>query len=239
MHNKEYKYESKLLNKSSLLISFLSGKNILADVLPGSVREYSVKLKANEIGIINLYYSPTKDDYKITTQEIPEEGDRLIIQAYWNEMNGLKTEDVYSNKGYEIDVDGSYRNGAASFGAVIRKDGKVIAELSGIVESRLVKGSHQIAGEIKAVTESVNWCIENGIGEAVVYYDYKGLEKWAEGKWKTKKSVSQDYREFMINNPVKIRWVKIESHTGKKWNEYADRLAAKALEKINKNLPKN
>jgi ribonuclease HI len=232
VHNKEYKYEDKLVYKASLFINFLSGKNILADVFPDSFREYSVKLKANDIGIINLYYSPTKDDYKITVQEIPEEGDRLIIQAYWNEMNGIKEETVYTNKGYEIDVDGSYRKGITSFGAVIRKDGKKIAELSGIVESSLVKGSHQIAGEIKAVTESINWCIENGIGEVTVYYDYKGLEKWANGKWKTKKSISREYIYFMKNNPLKINWVKIESHTGKKWNEYADRLAAKAIEKL-------
>ncbi|MBI5402105.1 MAG: reverse transcriptase-like protein [Ignavibacteriae bacterium] len=230
MHNKEYKYEYKLKEKSSEFISHLSGKNILADIISGSVREYSVKLKAIDIGVINLYYSPNQDAYKITLQEIPDEGDKLIIQNCWNELHGIKEEIIYKDKGIEIDVDGSYRKGVTSYGAVIRKNGKIISELSGIVEAPLVKGSHQIAGEIKAVTESINWCNENGVKEVTIYYDYKGLEKWASGKWKTKKAVSQEYYGFMKNNSLKIHWVKIESHTGKKWNEYADRLAAKAAD---------
>lgn len=228
MHNKEYKYEHKLMEKSSEFISHLCDKNIPADIIGGSMREYSVKIKANDIGVINLYYSPNQDAYKITAQEIPDEGDKLIIQGYWNELNGIKDEKIYRDKGFEIDVDGSFRNGVTTYGAVIRKNGKIISELSGIVDTMHVKGSHQIAGEIKAVTESVKWCIENGVNEVTVYYDYKGLEKWASGKWKTKKAVSQEYYRFMKNNSMKINWVKIESHTGKKWNEYADRLAAKA-----------
>lgn len=236
MHNKEYKYEHKLKEKSSEFISHLCEKNIPADIVPDSFREYSVKLKANDIGVINLYYSPTQDGFKITLQEIKEEGDRLIIQSYWNEMHGIKEEiEIYKNKGFEIDVDGSYRNGVTSFGSVIRKNGKIIAELKGIVEAPLVKGSHQIAGEIKAVTESVEWCKENGVKEVTIYYDYKGLEKWASGKWKTKKSISQKYYSFMKRNNIKIHWVKIESHTGKKWNEYADRLAARAIAERKKN----
>jgi len=230
VHNKEYKYESKLKEKSAEFISFLSEKNILTDIIPGSIREYSIKLKAKDIGIINLYYSPTKNGFKITLQEIQEEGDRLIISNYWNAIHGIREEkEIYKNKGYEIDVDGSYRDGITSFGAVIRKNGKKIEELYGVVDAPMVKGSHQIAGEIRAVTESVNWCIENDIDEVTIYYDYKGLEKWANGKWKTKKSVSQEYYSFMKKNNVKIHWVKIESHTGKKWNEYADKLAGKAI----------
>jgi ribonuclease H-related protein len=224
-----YPYEKQLIEKSSDFISLLGEKNILADILPDSLREYSIKIKVKDSGTVNLYYKPTQNTYTITLHEIKNEGDKLILRNYWNEMNGIAAEETYKNKGYEIDVDGSYREGITSYGAVIRKDGKKISELSGIVEASLVKGSHQIAGEIKAVTESVKWCLENKVKEVTVYYDYKGLEKWANGKWKTKKAVSQDYSEFMNNNNLKIHWVKIQSHTGKKWNEYADKLAADAI----------
>ena len=217
------------MEKSYEFINKLGENNILADIIPDSLREYSIKIKVNDFGIVNLYYKPTQDTYSITLHEIKNEGDVLILQNYWNELNGIKEEEIYKNKGYEIDVDGSYQKGITSFGVVIRKDGKVIKEFSGIVDSSQVKGSHQIAGEIKAVTEAIDWCRKKGVNEVTIYYDYKGLEKWARGQWKTKKSVSKEYADFMKLDNIKIHWVKIKSHTGKKWNEYADRLAAKAI----------
>ena len=107
----------------------------------------------------------------------------------------------------------------------------MICELSGILEDQEVQGSHQVAGEIKAVTEAVRWCGENDVNEVVIYYDYKGLEKWAKGQWKTRKNVSRNYADFMRKDNIKIHWVKIKSHTGIKWNEHADGLAANAIMK--------
>jgi ribonuclease H-related protein len=230
-----YPYEKQLKGKSSVFINVLGEKNILADILPESLRDYSIKINVKDFGVVNLYYKPTQNTYSIALHEIRNEGNKLIIQNYWDELHGIAPEETYKNKGYEIDVDGSYRNGVTSYGAVIRKEGKKIEELSGIVKTALVKGSHQIAGEIKAVTESVKWCIENKVREVTIYYDYKGLEKWAVGEWKTKKMISQQYSDFMKSNNVKIRWVKIQSHTGKVWNEYADKLAAKAISYGKKN----
>ena len=231
MHTGKYPYENLLKEKASEFINYLSRKNILADIKPGSEREYSVKIDVKEYGILNLYYKPSQKTFTMTFQEILNQNKSGKMKMYWDEMNGVvRDENIYSDRGYEIDVDGSYRNGVTSYGAVIRKDGKKIKELSGIVDSGLVKGSYQVAGEIKAVTESVNWCMENNVNEVSIYYDYKGLEKWAIGKWKTKKEVSKEYSDFMKSVNIKIKWVKIESHTGKKWNEYADKLAGRAAD---------
>ncbi|MCX6165898.1 MAG: reverse transcriptase-like protein [Ignavibacteriae bacterium] len=231
MHLK-YPYEKQIKEKSSEFINKLSENNILADIISDSLREYSVKIKVNDYGIVNLYYKPTQDTYTITLHEIKDKENSLILQNFWNELNGISAEgDIYKNKGYEIDVDGSYQKGITSYGVVIRKDGKVVKEISGIVEVFQVKGSHQVAGEIKAVTESIEWCRKNNINETTIYYDYKGLEKWARGLWKTKKEISKEYADFMKTDNIKIHWVKIKSHTGKKWNEYADKLAANAIGK--------
>lgn len=225
--DKNYKYEKQLKEKSSGFINKLSLENIFADIVPDSLREYSVKIKVNDFGIVNLYYKPTQNLYTITLQEIKYNAE--ILQKYWNELNNIKEEEIYENKGYEIDVDGSHRNGVTSYGVVIRKDGKNIKELSGTIDHIEVRGSYQIAGEIKAVTEAINWCRKNKIDDITIYYDYKGLEKWAKGQWKTKKEISKNYADFMKADNIKINWVKIKSHTGKKWNEYADKLASKAI----------
>lgn len=235
MHTKKFPYEKQLKNKSSEYINGLSDNNILADIVPDSIREYSVKIGVNDFGVVNLYYKPTQDKFKITLQEIGIKNKAEILLKHWNELNGIEEEEIYKNKGYEIDTDGSFREGITSYGVVIRKDGNIIKEISGILDSDEVRGSHQVAGEIRAVTEAIGWCRENDIREVTIYYDYKGLEKWAMGLWKTKKSVSREYADFMRIDKIKIKWVKVESHTGKKWNEYADKLAEKAIRKRNKN----
>jgi len=226
---KKYPYERQLKEKSSEFINILCKKNICADIIPDSLRDYSVKIKINDFGAVNLYYKPTQDTYSVLFQEIKDEEKSVLLQKFWNELHEITDCEIYKNKGYEIDVDGSFQNGIASYGVVIRKNGKIIEELSGILDESEVQGSYQIAGEIKAVTESINWCRENKINEVIIYYDYKGLEKWAKGLWKTKKSVSKNYFDFMKEEKIKINWVKIKSHTGKKWNEYADKLAARAI----------
>jgi ribonuclease HI len=230
-----YKYEKQLKEKSSKFISILCEKNILADVTEDSLREYSIKISVNNFGTVNLYYKPTQDTYSISLHEIKGKDESALIRNIWNELNSIEDEKIYKDRGYEIDVDGSYRKGITSFGAVIRKDGKVIEELSGILELSEVQGSHQIAGEIKAVTESIKWCRENNIQELTIYYDYKGLEKWARGHWKTKKLVSKEYADFMREDNIKIHWIKIQSHTGKKWNEHADNLASDEIKRFLKN----
>lgn len=226
---KLYTYENQLKEKSEEFISKLCEENIFADILEDSLREYSIKISANDYGIINLYYKPTQDSYSISLHEIKKKEKCVLINKLWDETDGMKKKETYKNIGYEIDVDGSYQNGITSYGAVIRKDGEIIKELSGILSIFEVQGSHQVAGEIKAVTESVNWCRKNELKEVTIYYDYKGLEKWASGHWKTKKQISKDYADFMSENGIKIYWVKIKSHTGKKWNEYADKLASDAI----------
>lgn len=232
MQKNKYPYEKELNYKSSCFINILCENNILSDIVPDSMRDYLVKIKVNEFGIVNLYYKPTQNTYTISLHEIKDKEKSAILLTLWNELCGISDEDIYKNSGYEIDVDGSYRNGVTSYGVVIRKNGKILVELSGILDESEVHGSHQVAGEIKAVTEAIEWCEKNKIKNVTVYYDYKGLENWAKGIWKTKKSVSKNYADFMRNNNLKIDWVKIKSHTGKKWNEYADKLAEKAIEKF-------
>ena len=75
----------------------------------------------------------------------------------------------------------------------------------------------------------MKFCIENEEKELTIHYDYSGLENWAAGTWKTNKELTRNYKAFVNESGIKINWVKSEAHTGDKWNEYADKLAKKAL----------
>ena len=126
---------------------------------------------------------------------------------------------------YEIYVDGSFINGATGYGAVVLENGKVVDELSGPVEASEVNGTRQVAGELIAVREALKWCCAHSVKEVSIYYDYLGIEKWATGQWKTKQTLTKDYARFVAECPIKIRWHKVDSHTGNRWNDRADALA--------------
>jgi ribonuclease HI len=126
---------------------------------------------------------------------------------------------------YEIYVDGSFINGATGYGAVILENGTVVDELSGPVAVSEVNGTRQVAGELIAVREALKWCGGQSVKEVSIYYDYLGIEKWATGQWKTNQPLTKDYARFIAECPIKIRWHKVNSHTGNRWNDRADALA--------------
>ena len=132
-----------------------------------------------------------------------------------------------SKLNYEIYVDGSHLNGATGYGAVILTNGRVVEELCGPVDSIEVANTRQVAGELVAVKEALKWCVKHSIDEVSIYFDYLGIKKWATGEWKTNRPLTKEYARFVRECPIKIRWRKVASHTGDRWNDRADALAKK------------
>jgi viroplasmin and RNaseH domain-containing protein len=116
-----------------------------------------------------------------------------------------------------------------SYGAIIRKEGKVLIEISGLVNTDKIKSSRQITGEIKAVIEAIKYCNAKKIEKIRLYYDYNGLKYWALGQWKANIISTKYYRDFMKKQTINIEWVKISSHTGVYWNEMVDKLAKSVI----------
>ena len=75
------------------------------------------------------------------------------------------------------------------------------------------------------------WAIENGYKKITIYYDYEGIEKWANGIWKANKVGTQRYKAFVAEKrqEIEIAFRKVAAHTGVKYNEMADQLAKAAL----------
>ena len=65
----------------------------------------------------------------------------------------------------------------------------------------------------------------------VQYYDYEGIEKWANGSWKANKIKTQEYQKKVIQyrESMDIVFVKVLAHSGDVYNERADKLAKKAV----------
>lgn len=129
-------------------------------------------------------------------------------------------------------VDGSFDSStnAYSFGAVLVNNG---------VETRFKKAfpadeysAHRnVAGEIKGAGFVINYCINQGISEIDLYYDYIGIEKWFTGEWKARKPISMVYQEFAntVKDKIKVNFIKVKSHSNVYYNDLVDLLAKEAL----------
>ena len=128
----------------------------------------------------------------------------------------------------DIYVDGSYIEGKVGYGAIILNEGEVITQFCGGVSPERAENTRQVAGELVGVGKALQWCKENDVKDIHIYYDYKGIECWATGKWKANLNLTQNYARFMKQFMIegyRITFHKVKSHSGNRWNEAVDQLA--------------
>jgi ribonuclease HI len=134
-------------------------------------------------------------------------------------------------------VDGSwkkYKPDIAGWAFVLLNNNhEKIIESSGIVYcvSRQVDGElYATLMGLKAISKSKD------ISKVYLYYDYAGIEAWANGSWKAKSEVALEYLNRLKKYETllqKVEFVKIKSHAGlSKWNDYVDSLAKKEVDEF-------
>ena len=111
------------------------------------------------------------------------------------------------------------------YGAVVLIGTEPTYECCGPLSADQAMGTRQVAGELFAVGHALRWCQAQGYPLVDVYYDYYGIEKWATGEWKAKQPLTQRYVAFIRGLSIRVHWHKVASHTGDRWNDYADELA--------------
>jgi len=129
-------------------------------------------------------------------------------------------------------VDGSYDHSQLryAYGCVlVLPEGEVT--LNGSDNQEDYVSMRNVAGEIMGSEQAVLWALDHGYKKVTIYYDYEGIEKWANGIWKANKPGTQRYKAFIAEKrlEMEIEFQKVAAHTGVKYNEMADRLAKEAL----------
>ncbi|MCD7839845.1 MAG: ribonuclease H family protein [Erysipelotrichaceae bacterium] len=130
-------------------------------------------------------------------------------------------------------VDGSFNNKTKEYGygCVLLKNQKVLDSFYG-------KGNHpdyvsmrNVAGEIAGAQVAIRYALDNNYTHICIYYDYEGIEKWANGIWKANKVGTKAYQKFIKESRtyIEIDFVKVLAHSGDQYNEEADKLAKKAV----------
>ncbi|KAF0092273.1 MAG: ribonuclease HI [Fusobacteria bacterium] len=138
------------------------------------------------------------------------------------------------NTDIAIYVDGSYRDDVYSYGFVVVDIAKDVAihEQCGRGTDVEAARLRNVAGEMKGAMEAMVYCLNSGIKEATICYDYLGIEMWALGLWKRNNIFTKGYYDFYQCRKARltVHFMKIKGHSGDKWNERADILAKEGLE---------
>ncbi len=223
--------KSELEQFGNKFVKILNSNNLVAEFDDTCFRDYllqiNVKNKLIKLGKIGVYYKSSKKTFSLVTTNIKDKESVEIINKCWDEANGFKTFKEDSGI-YEAFVDGSYIDGKTGYGAVIFLGDKEIQRFSGRLDDT---STRQFGGELYSVILVLNWCQLNNIKKIRINYDYLGIEYFATGKWKPKNALAQEYVEMLSLCKIDILWRKIDSHTGNKKNDLADKLAKDGVSK--------
>jgi len=198
---------------------------------------------------IKIYYKPTSNSFRLIITK-KTEYDSILIRTFKlaeNQVNSIDFTHIDNKKNSEnksendktfeknlikIYVDGSFneKTKKAGWAFCILKDFKIIQEDYGIYDES-EDNTKQVIGEIYALYKSLLWLNENKIKEAYIYYDYKGIGKWIYGEWKIKNKNIEEIvgriKKQIIENNLKLKFIKIDAHSGDYFNELVDKLAKK------------
>ena len=88
-----------------------------------------------------------------------------------------------------------------------------------------------VSAELEGVKEAIKWAIAYNKSKITIFYDYAGIEKWADGSWKANKEITKQYVSFIKEKKllINIKFCKVAAHTGIEYNEMADTLAKNSL----------
>lgn len=150
-------------------------------------------------------------------------------QLFPNEKSALNYIASLDSKKVSIYVDGSFNNATQEIGSgvVVVENNKIIQTISKKYNNKQWSAIRNVAGELFACIEGVNYAKNSGYKEVTVYYDYQGIAAWTTGEWKAKKEETKRYKAWFdeISKEIKISFVKVKAHSGNKYNELADKLA--------------
>lgn len=226
-------YKEELNAFAQNFIKILNANQLKAVYDDTCFRDYMLQITISnnliKLGKINLYYKPSKKSYSLITTNVKDKEAINIINICWDKANGFET---YSQDLgiYEAFVDGSFIEGKTGYGAVIFLGENIVKEFSGSIKDT---STRQFGGELYSVIEVLKWCKQNNITKIRINYDYLGIEYFAIGKWQPKNELAKLYKQTIINSDIQIIWRKIDSHTGNRKNDIADKLAKQGINKKN------
>lgn len=143
------------------------------------------------------------------------------------------TKKVLTEEGLVAYVDGSFnaKTKIYGYGCVIMEKGQVVKKIYGKGSHPDYVGMRNVAGEIFGSEVAIEYAIAQGYKQVTIYYDYMGIEKWANGEWQANKPGTKAYVAKVkdYRAAIAITFKKVLAHSGNTYNDMADGLAKKAV----------
>lgn len=141
-------------------------------------------------------------------------------------------DDLCEDKEWIAYVDGSYNISTKiyGYGAIVFTGDKEF-EFDGCGDEPELSQMRNVSGELMGVIKVIDFAVEQGASSIKIYYDYMGIECWANKEWKANKDFTKKYVQFIDDRREKIciKFAKVKAHSGDKYNEIVDKLAKKAV----------
>ena len=191
------------------------------------MKYYAVRIGRNP-GIYHTWDECKRETMGFKGASFKKFSTREDAEAFINEIEEDKKESAEKDE-LVVYVDGSYRNSdkSHSYGVYMFND-----EEEYTYSKRFFKDSdmRNVSGEIKGAMRAMEEAAELGKKKIYLHYDYEGIRSWALGFWKTNKEGTIYYKNFydFIKDKLEVKFIKVEAHTGVKYNELVDKLAKEA-----------
>lgn len=191
------------------------------------MKYYAVRIGRN-LGIYHTWDECKRETMGFKGASFKKFSTREDAEAFINEIEEDKKESAEKDE-LVVYVDGSYRNSdkSHSYGVYMFND-----EEEYTYSKRFFKDSdmRNVSGEIKGAMRAMEEAAKLGKKKIYLHYDYEGIRSWALGFWKTNKEGTIYYKNFYdsIKDKLEVKFIKVEAHTGVKYNELVDKLAKEA-----------
>lgn len=191
------------------------------------MKYYAVRIGRNP-GIYHTWDECKRETMGFKGASFKKFSTREDAEAFINEIEEDKKESAGKDE-LVVYVDGSYRNSdkSHSYGVYMFND-----EEEYTYSKRFFKDSdmRNVSGEIKGAMRAMEEAAKLGKKKIYLHYDYEGIRSWALGFWKTNKEGTIYYKNFYdsIKDKLEVKFIKVEAHTGVKYNELVDKLAKEA-----------
>lgn len=191
------------------------------------MKYYAVRIGRNP-GIYHTWDECKRETMGFKGASFKKFSTREDAEAFINEVEEDKKESAEKDE-LVVYVDGSYRNKdkSHSYGVYMFND-----EEEYTYSKRFFKDSEMrnVSGEIKGAMRAMEEAVKLGKKKIYLHYDYEGIRSWALGFWKTNKEGTIYYKNFYdsIKDKLEVKFIKVEAHSGVKYNELVDQLAKEA-----------
>lgn len=131
-------------------------------------------------------------------------------------------------------VDGSFDSTNQIYGAgcvILNENNEIIEKISFGGNHPALISMRNVTGEIIASLIACHYTITHGYDHIDIYYDYEGIEMWANQRWKRNKPATKKYAETIeeYRKLISINFHKVKAHSNDEMNDEADKLAKKGI----------